>query len=273
MRKIISTLAVAALLFAGATSCNKESGNEAMDTGAGSVKVKLSLNKGTLSRAASSARPTTAWSDMSNMMILFVTAGGTETAQVMDARSIAIPDMSDDATATFTDVKASDANGWDAYIVGNYPAAWTPGNVVGKRLSELTIVAPANPDYATSVLGTVTGTAYGESPEVFVAKQTGVKVIPGAADPTHPSAFKIARAVSMARVRIERNSTETPANATISFVDGLFAIRRATTTYGMFGTYNYLTTDVATGFANFPGTFTPTPSPATNVFFSNKGMV
>jgi len=264
-------MAVAALLLAGAASCAKDNG-PVTEEGAGNVTVKFAFDESAApeSRAVSTAKQTTEWADIQRMMILFVNPGN---KVIADARTIAVPTGSATFTpAMFTDVRAN-STGWDAYIVANYPTEWTPGNVVGKNLGQLTIeVAPADASFTTSVLNVSGNTAYGEAPEVFVAKQTGVVVAEGTNN-THPNTFKLIRAVSQFRVRIVKDGTQTAQNSTIDFAtaDAIVAIRRATVTYSMDGLFDYAavvgTADGVAG-ANFPATFTPTTPVATNLIYS-----
>ncbi len=274
--------AVAFMCFA-ATSCNKDV-NNANEDGKGTVTVSFALNDGKETRAAAStARPTTTWNNVERMMILFVEKDGVE---VKDARIVNRPSDLTNATQitqTFTDVKANPTDGWDTYIVGNYPDSWNVGNVIGQSINnQLKMPAPkitVTDDPLTTVSDddgaglAPAGTTYGEAPEIFVAKKPASEVkIPIGGKLTISSPFTLTRAVSLIRIRVDQDPAEALANANIDFSKAVFAVRRATTTYSLPGTYTYKTADATTG-ATFPGTFEPATVSDTNVFWSNKNTL
>lgn len=272
MKKSISILAVAAALLVGASSCSKDSGvNPAQGEGSLTVNFNMAPNQ-PQTRAISTAKPVTTWGSVSNMMIMFVNPA---TSVVEDARAITVPAAGAALTgqaATFLNVKAH--AGWDCYIVGNYPSSWSAASVVGKNVTnQLNVVAPASATYAGSALAGANagGTGYDEAPEIFVAKQPGV-VIAAGVNNIHPTAFKLARAVSIVRVRVDQKNN-TVGNEKINFAvaNAMFAVRRATTTYALNGTYTYAVADGVTG-ANFPGTFTPAAALPTNVFYKEGAL-
>ena len=281
-------MAAVAFMVIGATSCAKTGGDQ-IDQGTGSVTISLDLNDGKATRAtASTARPITTWAKVSRMMILFV---NTADSKVVDARVISNypTDLttSGPITETFTDVKASPTTGWDTYIVGNYPndptTGWNVGNVIGKNIAtQLKIAAPnvvvtnnsATPDDDGLSLYNA-GTTYGEAPEIFVAKKLAAEVkVPNGGAPLNltSSPFRLTRAVSLVRIRVDQNPTEALSNANIDLSTAVFAIRRATTTYSLPGSYSYKATDVVTGNTTFPGTFEPTLPSDANVFWSKKAV-
>jgi hypothetical protein len=101
--------------------------------------------------------------------------------------------------------------------------------------------------------------------EVVIPNDGTVKNLTG-------SPFVVARAVSLIRIRVDQDPAEAVANANVDFTDAMFAVRRATTTYSLNGTYTYATADGTTGLASIPGTFAPATPETTNVFFSNKAV-
>lgn len=265
MRKTISIMAVAAALLVSVTSCSKNEGNP--DAGkTGDLKITFSIDgsdQPTKAAPVSTARPKTSWSNISNMMILFVNSG---TNIVADAREIT---GFASGTAIFQNVAANSSTGWDCYIVGNYPSTWSAGYVVGKNVvTQLTITAPLSTSYATGGLVESGATAYDEVPEIFVAKQSGVKIIADGNSPLPPT-FKLARAISLLRVRIDKSPNN---NNDIDFATAQIAVRRATTTYSLSGTYNYTVADGTTGLSTFPGTYTPAPPAPANVFYKAEAM-
>ena len=283
MRKLISMAAVA-LLFVGATSCSQNEPKNPEETGAGNVTITLALTgeEGTRAVAPSTVKPNTTWAKVGPMMVLFVGSDD----KVKDARAIAAQTGSAILPQTFTGVKAGLC---DIYIVSNYPQGgddgWNAGNVVGKTINDQLKIAlkeiPVGSIPDASLLTAEAGSkAYPEAPEVFVAKKANVTIpnngtnLDLTAEADH---FKLARAVSLIRIRIDQNHADALANANIDFTAGkaVFAVRRATTTYGIYGSYSYLTeTGSADGIMGntFPAaTFTGTAD-SKNVFMSAKAL-
>lgn len=257
-------MAAAVMLLMGVTSCNKvnETNPDEGKTGNLTISFLIGDEENGTRAATSTAKPITEWSKISNMMIMFTDASGL----VQDARDITNVPTSGAAQleSTFMSVKAnSTAPGWITYIVGNYPSSWTAGNVVGQNISALTITADPLAAYATSPHFLAGSTGYGEAPEVFVARANTV-INPDTNNDLRSTPFTLARVVSLIRVRIDQTPND---NTKVEFAtNGMFSVRRATTTYSLSGTYTY------TGGATSPGSYVPAATNGSSVFYASGGM-
>jgi hypothetical protein len=275
MKRIFSTMAVAALLLAGVTSCAKDE-NGVTETGTGTLEVHYALDQVAKGRAIadSPAKPSTAWTNMNNkLMLLLVDASN----NVVDAKAVPLPAVPTGITGNTQTLTELRAGTWTAYIIGNHPTAWTAANVKGKSLTDLamTIALPDNNAayVASGMNSAVAGsTGWGEAPEVFVAKQTGVQILEGQSnDITSSKPFTLARAVSQIRIRVDQDGENGLNAATkVKFDAGkaAFAVRRVMKTYNLSGIYGNVDGFLPTG--QFPGTFAGGAN--TDVFFSNENM-
>lgn len=236
MKKFFSTMAVAALLLAGVTSCAKD-GGAVTEEGTGNLTVNFGFPE---SRAVtiptSGAEPTTSWAqNVQRLMVLFV--NGTTVA---DARDMAIPTVAGhaQATETFTGVIANPA--YTVYIVANYPntgaGAWTSDNVKGDNIATMLLqAADANAAYGGTALGAAApATGYGETPEFFVASQTNIAITEGVTT-VHSTPFNLTRVVSQMRIRIDQDG-DAGLNSNVDFTgsgSAQFFVRRVAPTYAL----------------------------------------
>ncbi len=238
MKKIFLTMASLAVVLAGVTSCAKDEpvvGEE----GTGNLLINFTLDT-PASRAivASGAMPATSWANITSLMILFTDGTTVKDAQTVELHPSGVGTASY-KPAVLTDVKAGN---WTAYLVANLPSGtWTPSNVIGKTLSEITVSLPANAAYAASDLeDEVGGTGYGVAPELFVAMQANVDVAEGTLS-EHGGVFALTRVVSQIRIRVDQDGSVQNSTLVDFKSDGVFqfAIRRAKTTYALNGTYSF----------------------------------
>lgn len=273
----LSILAVSILtLLVSVTSCSKTPNDPGSGEQAGTGKLSISFNLpsgATETRAitASTAKPVTSWAGITRAMILFVDP---LTNVVKDARAVTLPTTGSAGTNNaYTGVIAS-ATGYDAYIVGNYPATWAVGTMKGKNLTTLPFAAPVATDYGNGTPHYDAGsTGYGEVEDIFVAKQSNV-VINADANNIHSTPFVLSRINSLFRVRVDVNTkASTTRNDRVNFTasTAMVSIRRAATSYMLAGSTTYPM--VGNPAAVSPGTYSfANVTKALNVFYKAGAM-
>lgn len=274
----LSILAAGILaLLVGVTSCSKtpDGTTEGEETGTGKLSISLSLPSGTSeTRAitASTAKPVTSWANLTRAMILFVDP---LTNVVKDARAVILPATGSAGTNNaYTGVIASSATGYDAYIVGNYPAIWAVGTMKGRNLTTLPFAAPAATGYGNGTPHYDAGsTGYGEVEDIFVAKQSNV-IINADANNIHSMPFVLARINSLFRVRLDVNTkASTTRNDRVNFTapTAMISIRRAATSYILAGSTTYQMVGNPTAIS--PGAYSfANATKALNVFYKTAAM-
>lgn len=230
-QRVLSIIALFSMLAASFMSCTNND-NDGPETETGSVKVNFSFEKNNLKATQSTAKPTTDWTDVNQLMVLFVDQS---TNEVKAARVLTPPTTA--ITTTHNEVLSNvPAGTFDAYLVANYNEAnitrtngggvnWNEGNVVGQDITTLTLKMTTHSGFTAT--STETGvTAYQSPAEVFMDKQA-VTIV---ADSDASATFALTRIVSLFRVRIDQSQN---GNDVVDFthVNADFRIRKVATTY------------------------------------------
>ncbi len=235
-KKVFSVLMVALVSALSFVSCSKDSEELGVDNGSGSVSVSFQFAKTSTAsegRAAtqSTAKPLTSWKNVKQLMMLFVDA----TDQVKAARIIEVPDTEtmDEYTVLLSNIPAGL---FKAYLIANYNEAnitrpnggtlWNEGNVVGQDINTLTLSLVQNSEFVPTSLEA--GTTGFQSPAEIFMDSKPVTIV---ADETSlPVSFRLTRAVSMFRVRIDQSQN---GNDVVNFVDTTadIRIRKIATTF------------------------------------------
>ncbi|MDR1671022.1 MAG: hypothetical protein LBR57_00710 [Alistipes sp.] len=225
--KKISVILLAIALMLGVGSCQKNDGATGpVETGSMRVYYGFQANpseEGTRAYALSTAVPSTAWNANIKSLMLLLTDGD---GVIRVARTLPIPTDADHEPETIlvSDVPAADD--YIGYIIANYETAttagitpnFTVGSTLGKNIDDLTLSLVAATGYpAPSVDEPVGTTAYNPAGEVFIARTADIDIVANAALPTN-AAFALTRAVSLLRVRINRNTGDGVDNTKIEFM-------------------------------------------------------
>jgi hypothetical protein len=215
MKKICFIISAIALTL-GVVSCQKDNAVKGItDTDTGSVKIHLGFaaNNGGNVRAdytTSTAVPATDWNNnVKSMLFILTSSDGT----IKVARNLSLINEAGHAQKeiVLNDVPA--ALGYIGYIIANYETATTPGitpnfsttSVLGQNITALMLSLVQNTGYTLSTDEAAATKAYNTAGEVFIARATGIDVDANVADPAVAATFQLTRAVSMLRVRINKN--------------------------------------------------------------------
>lgn len=274
MKKRSILTAIATVLLLGITSCSKESGEKGDDSdGTGKLSITFNLPvDGPKSRAIapSKAKPVTTWSSISRAIIIFVNP---TTGIIKDAREMILPaDGTGNATNVYMGVVAN-PTGYTAYILGNYPAAWSVATMKGRDYASFVFAPSAAASYAGSPHFDNGSTGYGEVDDIFVARQTNV-IVNADTNNEFNTPFALARINSLFRARIDViTKNATTKNSVIDFAasTAMFSIRRTATSYSLVGTTNYPS---SSGVLASPGaySFANTAKKELNVFYKQDAM-
>ena len=204
------SLMMAAAMLVGATSCDKEAGNdgaESLETGTLKVTLdfaKPSSNAATYAPTQSTAKPSTTWqNNIKSLAVFFVDNSGLIKA------AQAIPyDLKNDLLMQDKTVKGVPVGTYDVYVFANWDQGecdWSVAAAKGRQIKDLYMKAATNGDYATYKHQTseANSNGYKEAPEVFVAKHSNITIV---ADQTitDPAPYQLTRIVSLVRVRIDQ---------------------------------------------------------------------
>lgn len=205
------SLMMAAAMLVGATSCDKEAGNdgsESLETGMLKVTLdfaKPSSNAATYAPTASTAKPSTTWQGNIKSLAIFFTdnSGLIKAAQ-------AIPyDLNNDLLTQTKTVQGVPVGTFDVYVFANWDQGdhdWSVAAAKGRQIKDLYMRALTNGDYAGYKHQTseANSNGYKEAPEVFVAKHSNITIV---ADQTitDPATYQLTRIVSLVRVRIDQS--------------------------------------------------------------------
>lgn len=220
LKSIISGLGLSSLiLFA---SCSNEANNQEVITEGETGGVTLHFDfEGEMTKAASTAKPTTSWADVKNVDIFF-----TQSGVIKAVKNIAVSQLQGSTSKTYSikDVKVGTydvyafANSSDAAMVpepaknGSQPL-WSAGAVVGKNIDAVYMALKAASP-ATEVVEGTTQNIRNKAVDLFAAKVSGVAVTVGASKAV---SLALSRNMALLRIRINRNGYQT-SMATDAFV-------------------------------------------------------
>lgn len=219
-------MAAALAMLVGGISCSKDNSGQKESNGQGNLVINFGFEEATKAPTSDKVVPITTWTNNIKEMSLLLVNGGI----IKDVRNITIENANNhnEITRMFEGIEAGT---YEAYIIANYNQTTTPfgagkvnpsstigSTLKGSNINSLlfnlaTVASPIGNDPAGS-------TVMGEPAEIFLAKQTGITIT---ADNTytHPTAFKLTRAVSLLRVRINQayNPTLYPGSVDNTGVD------------------------------------------------------
>jgi hypothetical protein len=200
-----------AAMLVGATSCDKEAGNDGSESlGTGMLKVTLdfakpSSNAATYAPTASTAKPSTTWQGNIKSLAIFFTDN---TGVIKSAQTIPY-DLNNDLLAQTKTVQGVPVGTYDVYVFANWDQGdydWSVAAAKGRQIKDLYMRALTNGDYAGYKHQTseANSNGYKEAPEVFVAKHSNITI---AADQTvtDSTPYQLTRIVSLVRVRIDQS--------------------------------------------------------------------
>lgn len=200
-----------AAMLVGATSCDKEAGNDGSESlGTGMLKVTLdfakpSSNAATYAPTASTAKPSTTWQGNIKSLAIFFTDN---TGVIKSAQTIPY-DLNNDLLAQTKTVQGVPVGTYDVYVFANWDQGdydWSVAAAKGRQIKDLYMRALTNGDYAGYKHQTseANSNGYKEAPEVFVAKHSNITI---AADQTviDSTPYQLPRIVSLVRVRIDQS--------------------------------------------------------------------
>lgn len=200
-----------AAMLVGATSCDKEAGNDGSESlGTGMLKVTLdfakpSSNAATYAPTASTAKPSTTWQGNIKSLAIFFTDN---TGVIKSAQTIPY-DLNNDLLAQTKTVQGVPVGTYDVYVFANWDQGdydWNVAAAKGRQIKDLYMRALTNGDYAGYKHQTseANSNGYKEAPEVFVAKHSNITI---AADQTvtDSTPYQLTRIVSLVRVRIDQS--------------------------------------------------------------------
>ncbi len=223
---------LAAVLFAAGTfSCSNSSDKPTNPAPleSGSLELTMRFDNSQFKATQSTAKPTTTWQNINNLMILFVNSSDV----VVAAELIAAPN-SNDASDQSMVIDAIPVGDYTTYLVANHNDAtiaragssqWNQANVVGMNINALTLSLTQHDQY-TPTAEESGSTGYHSPSELFIAKMPTTIT---ADQTTAQVEFNLARMVSLMRVRINQANN---GNNAVDFTtdDAELRIRRATTT-------------------------------------------
>ncbi|MDR0509715.1 MAG: hypothetical protein LBH06_01310 [Rikenellaceae bacterium] len=245
MKRVFVILAAVALL-SGVTSCNRNADEGAATGATGNVTISFGFdgeaNGGeTRAYAVSTSKPATSWSgNIKSLMLLFVDASGT----IVDARSIATPAAADTTAKTFTMTNVAAGN-YTGCLIANFDQGgvspnFTASSVKGLKAGALlmNLVPVQNWSAIRDTTTEASSTAYSEAGEIFLASRAGVNVVANTNQDYTSTPFHLKRAVSMFRLRINKNFTSTTAgnvtdNSKIDLANAACALRIRRTGVGL----------------------------------------
>lgn len=200
-----------AAMLVGATSCDKEAGNDGSESlGTGMLKVTLdfakpSSNAATYAPTASTAKPSTTWQGNIKSLAIFFTDN---TGVIKSAQTIPY-NLNNDLLAQTKTVQGVPVGTYDVYVFANWDQGdydWSVAAAKGRQIKDLYMRALTNGDYAGYKHQTseANSNGYKEAPEVFVAKHSNITI---AADQTvtDSTPYQLTRIVSLVRVRIDQS--------------------------------------------------------------------
>ncbi len=205
--KKISVILSAAVVLLGAVSCNKEKPYDG-EPGTGKLTISYGFNDDAKSRASaydpSTIKPTTSWQQNIKTLTLFLVESGT----IKVALPIAFNKVTGIAAQNFTFSNVPAGN-YTGHLIANYDQGDIEANftsaTTGSALTGLTMDMPKN---------LLSSTATAEAAEIFVAQLAGVNVVANQSEDYSNTPFQLTRAVSMMRVRVNKNFTgNTPGGA------------------------------------------------------------
>ena len=150
--RFLSLMMTAAMLV-GATSCDKEAGNDGSESlGTGMLKVTLdfakpSSNAATYAPTASTAKPSTTWQGNIKSLAIFFTDN---TGVIKSAQTIPY-DLNNDLLAQTKTVQGVPVGTYDVYVFANWDQGdydWSVAAAKGRQIKDLYMRALTNGDYA-----------------------------------------------------------------------------------------------------------------------------
>lgn len=259
MKKIFIMLSSVALLI-GAVSCNKETTSN--NQGKGNLTVSYGfegVDDGTR-YTASTNKPATTWAGNIKSLTLFLAESGIVKA------ALNIPAQSDqdnvNKTFTFQNVPAGTYTG---YLIANYDqtniSSSFSASSTGMNVSTMLMNLVAQTTWPADAETETASTAYNVPAEIFLAS-VPIEVIANQENNRTGTPFMLTRAISMMRVRINKNFTSNVVNnlgqtvvvdnSTVDFSAATSALR-----VRKMGTA-----------LNYAGTVTPTTALGTNLIYS-----
>ncbi len=230
-QSVFSIILIAAMFVASLSSCNND--KEPKPNGeTGTVKVSFEFDKSNLKSTVSTAKPTTDWKDVKQLMILFVD----ESSNAVKAARILTPPTTA-VTTTHNEVLSNvPAGTFKAYLIANYNesninrtngggADWNEGSVVGQDITSLTLKMVENSDF--TAVTEETGVVGYQSPSEIFMDQDDVTIT---ADADVTASFSLTRVVSLFRIRLDQSQN---GNEVVDFTDALadIRIRKVATTF------------------------------------------